>query len=73
MFRQLKKNLVVIFIVVMIIGQVVLVFVDSVDILLDMGIFVGSMFFIGQEMQMGDYYVRQLCGSVLLINDLLLM
>lgn len=72
MFRQLKKNLVVIFIVVMIIGQVVSAFVDSVDILSDMGIFVGSTFFIGQEMQMGDYYVRQLRGSASLINDSLL-
>lgn len=72
MFRQLKKNLVATFIAAMTIGQVALAFADSADTLLDMGTFAGSTLFIGQEMQMGDYYVCQLRGSALLINDLLL-
>ena len=56
----------------MTIGQVAPAFADSADTLPDMGTSAGSTLSIGQEMQMGDYYVRQLRGSALLINDPLL-
>ncbi len=46
---------------------------DSADTLPDMGTSAGSTLSIGQEMQMGDYYVRQLRGSAPLINDPLLV
>lgn len=48
-------------------------FADSADTLPDMGTSAGSTLSIGQEMQMGDYYVRQLRGSAPLINDPLLV
>ena len=63
MFRQLKKNLVATLIAAMTIGQVAPAFADSADTLPDMGTSAGSTLSIGQEMQMGDYYVRQLRGS----------
>ena len=72
MFRQLKKNLVATRIAAMTIGQVAPAFADSADTLPDMGTSAGSTLSIGQEMQMGDYYVRQLRGSAPLINDPLL-
>ena len=72
MFRQLKKNLVATLIAAMTIGQVAPAFADSADTLPDMGTSAGSTLSIGQEMQMGDYYVRQLRGSAPLINDPLL-
>lgn len=56
----------------MTIGQVAPAFADSADTLPDMGTSAGSTLSIGQEMQMGDYYVRQLRGSAPLINDPLL-
>ncbi len=55
----------------MTIGQVAPAFADSADTLPDMGTSAGSTLSIGQEMQMGDYYVRQLRGAPL-INDPLL-
>jgi len=72
MFRQLKKNLVATLIAAMTIGQVAPAFADSADTLPDMGTSAGRTLSIGQEMQMGDYYVRQLRGSAPLINDPLL-
>ena len=72
MFRQLKKNLVATHIAAMTIGHVAPAFADSADTLPDMGTSAGSTLSIGQEMQMGDYYVRQLRGSAPLINDPLL-
>ena len=65
MFRQLKKNLVATLIAAMTIGQVAPAFADSADTLPDMGTSAGSTLSIGQEMQMGDYYVRQLRGSAI--------
>ena len=72
MFRQLKKNLVATLIAALTIGQVAPAFADTADTLPDMGTSAGSTLSIGQEMQMGDYYVRQLRGSAPLINDPLL-
>lgn len=48
-------------------------FADTPDTLPEMGTSAGSTLSIGQEMQMGDYYVRQLRGSAPLINDPLLI
>ena len=62
MFRQLKKTLVATLIAAMSMGQVMPAFADSADTLPDMGTSAGSTLSIGQEMQMGDYYVRQLRG-----------
>lgn len=45
---------------------------DVVDNLPDMGTTAGETLSINQELQMGDYYVRQLRGSAPLINDPLL-
>jgi len=73
MFRQLKKTLVATLIAAMTISPAVPAFAESVDSLPDMGTSAGSTLSIGQEMQMGDYYVRQLRGSAPLINDPLLV
>ncbi|SUG46485.1 Exported zinc metalloprotease YfgC precursor [Salmonella enterica subsp. arizonae] len=73
MFRQLKKNLVATLIAAVALGQVAPAFADPADTLPDMGTSAGSTLSIGQEMQMGDFYVRQLRGSAPLINDPLLV
>ena len=73
MFRQLKKNLVATLIAALALGQVAPAFADPADTLPDMGTSAGSTLSIGQEMQMGDFYVRQLRGSAPLINDPLLV
>lgn len=75
MFRQLKKTLVatVIASLTLTLGSLGPAFADSADTLPDMGTSAGSTLSIGQEMQMGDYYVRQLRGSAPLINDPLLV
>jgi predicted Zn-dependent protease len=73
MFRQLKKTLVATLIATLTLGQMMPAFADSADSLPDMGTSAGSTLSIGQEMQMGDYYVRQLRGSAPLINDPLLV
>ncbi|WP_110876912.1 beta-barrel assembly-enhancing protease [Franconibacter helveticus] len=73
MFRQLKTTLVATLIGAMLAGQALPAFADSGDQLPDMGTSAGSTLSIGQEMQMGDYYVRQLRGSAPLINDPLLV
>jgi predicted Zn-dependent protease len=73
MFRQLRKTLVATLIAALTVGQVMPAFADSADTLPDMGTSAGSTLSIGQEMQMGDYYVRQLRGSAPLINDPLLV
>lgn len=70
MFRQLKKTLVATAIASLTLGSIGPAFADSADTLPDMGTSAGSTLSIGQEMQMGDYYVRQLRGSAPLINDL---
>ena len=63
MFRQLKKTLVATAIASLTLGSIGPAFADSADTLPDMGTSAGSTLSIGQEMQMGDYYVRQLRGS----------
>lgn len=73
MFRQLKKTLVATLIATLTLSQAAPAFADSADTLPDMGTSAGSTLSIGQEMQMGDYYVRQLRGSAPLINDPLLV
>ena len=73
MFRQLKKTLLASLIATLALGQIAPAFADSADDLPDMGTSAGSTLSIGQEMQMGDYYVRQLRGSAPLINDPLLV
>ena len=73
MFRQLRKTLVATLIAALTVGQVLPAFADSADSLPDMGTSAASTLSIGQEMQMGDYYVRQLRGSAPLINDPLLV
>ncbi|WP_342324060.1 beta-barrel assembly-enhancing protease [Kosakonia sp. BYX6] len=73
MFRQLKRTLVATLIATLFAGAVVPAFADSADNLPDMGTSAGSTLSIGQEMQMGDFYVRQLRGSAPLINDPLLV
>lgn len=73
MFRQLRKTLVATLIAALTVGQAAPAFADSADSLPDMGTTAGSTLSIGQEMQMGDYYVRQLRGSAPLINDPLLV
>ncbi|SEL56384.1 Putative Zn-dependent protease, contains TPR repeats [Kosakonia sacchari] len=73
MFRQLKRTLVATLIATLAAGSVIPAWADSADSLPDMGTSAGSTLSIGQEMQMGDYYVRQLRGSAPLINDPLLV
>ncbi|MCZ3380776.1 beta-barrel assembly-enhancing protease [Kosakonia sp. SOY2] len=74
MFRQLKRTLVATLIAALSAGSVAPAWADSIDSTLpDMGTSAGSTLSIGQEMQMGDYYVRQLRGSAPLINDPLLV
>ncbi|MCE9963830.1 hypothetical protein LZ654_03110, partial [Lelliottia amnigena] len=62
MFRQLKKTLVATLIAALTVSQAMPAFADSADTLPDMGTSAGSTLSIGQEMQMGDFYVRQLRG-----------
>jgi len=73
MFKQLKKSLVATLMVALLAGPATPAFADVTDQLPDMGTSAGSTLSIGQEMQMGDYYVRQLRGSAPLINDPLLV
>jgi len=73
MFRQLKKTLVATLIATLTLGPMAPAFAHSKDMLPDMGTSAGSTLSIGQEMQMGDYFVRQLRGSAPLINDPLLV
>ncbi|WP_437886969.1 beta-barrel assembly-enhancing protease [Phytobacter sp. V91] len=73
MFSQLKKTLVATLIAALTFSTAAPAFADSVDNLPDMGTSAGSTLSIGQEMQMGDFYVRQLRGSAPLINDPLLV
>lgn len=73
MLRQLKRTLAATLISALVLSPVSPVFADSADTLPEMGTSAGSTLSIGQEMQMGDFYVRQLRGSVPLINDPLLV
>lgn len=73
MFKQLKKTLVATLMATLLAGTYSPAFADIADQLPDMGTSAGSTLSIGQEMQMGDFYVRQLRGSAPLINDPLLV
>lgn len=73
MFRQLRKTLVATLITTLMAAQVAPAWADTTDDLPDMGTSAGSTLSIGQELQMGDYYMRQLRGSAPLINDPLLV
>ncbi|AYN29369.1 beta-barrel assembly-enhancing protease [Buttiauxella sp. 3AFRM03] len=73
MFKQLKKSLVATLMAALLAGPVTPAFADVTDQLPDMGTSASSTLSIGQELQMGDYYVRQLRGSAPLINDPLLV
>lgn len=72
MFRQFKTTLMATIIATLTLGQTLPAYADNTDTLPDMGTSAGSTLSIGQEMQMGDFYVRQLRGSAPLINDPLL-
>ena len=72
MFSQFKTTLAATLIATLTLGQTLPAFADSADTLPDMGTTAGSTLSIGQEMQMGDFFVRQLRGSAPLINDPLL-
>jgi predicted Zn-dependent protease len=73
MFRQLRKTLDATLITTLMAAQVAPAWADTTDDLPDMGTSAGSTLSIGQELQMGDYYMRQLRGSAPLINDPLLV
>ncbi|WP_318374840.1 beta-barrel assembly-enhancing protease [Enterobacter sp.] len=73
MFRQFKKTLAATLIAALTLSLAAPALADSADNLPDMGTSAGSTLSIGQEMQMGDYYVRQLRGSAPLISDPLLV
>ncbi|RPH29878.1 beta-barrel assembly-enhancing protease [Buttiauxella warmboldiae] len=73
MFRQLKKSLVATLMAALLAAPATPAFADVADQLPDMGTSAGNTLSIGQEMQMGDFYVRQLRGSAPLINDPLLV
>jgi len=68
----LKKKLIAAFVLTLLTGSLPAVAADINDQLPDIGTSAGSTLSIGQEMQMGDFYVRQLRGSAPLINDPLL-
>ena len=72
MIRPLKKKLITALMFASLAGSLPAPAADFNDQLPDIGTTAGSTLSIGQEMQMGDYYVRQLRGSAPLINDPLL-
>jgi len=72
MIRPLKKKLITVLMFTLLAGSLPAAAADTMDQLPDIGTTAGSTLSIGQEMQMGDFYVRQLRGSAPLINDPLL-
>jgi len=72
MLNRLKKTLLAALIPTLMLMPYASVWADVSDSLPDMGTTAGSTLSIGQEMQMGDFYVRQLRASAPLINDPLL-
>ncbi|NIF30745.1 beta-barrel assembly-enhancing protease [Enterobacter sp. Cy-643] len=72
MVRQLKKTLIATLTASLLVATLLPARADVTDQLPDMGTSAGSTLSIAQEMQMGDFYVRQLRGSAPLINDPLL-
>lgn len=72
MIRPLKKKLIAALMFTLLTGSLPAAAVDTTNQLPDIGTTAGSILSIGQEMQMGDFYVRQLRGSAPVINDPLL-
>ncbi len=72
MFNRLKKSVLVALIPTLLLTSAPSARADVSDTLPDMGTTAGSTLSINQELQMGDFYVRQLRASAPLINDPLL-
>lgn len=72
MFNRLKKSILAALIPTLLLTPALSVRADVSDTLPDMGTTAGSTLSINQELQMGDFYVRQLRASAPLINDPLL-
>ncbi len=72
MFNRLKKSVLAALIPALLLTPAVGVRADLSDNLPDMGTTAGSTLSINQELQIGDFYVRQLRASAPLINDPLL-
>ena len=72
MYNRMKKTLLAGLITTLSLAAVLPANADVSDSLPDMGTTAGSTLSINQELQMGDFYVRQLRASAPLINDPLL-
>ncbi|MBY4951952.1 M48 family metallopeptidase [Pantoea sp. DY-17] len=72
MFNRLKKSVLAALIPTLLLTPALSSRADVSDTLPDMGTTAGSTLSINQELQMGDFYVRQLRASAPLINDPLL-
>lgn len=72
MFNRLKKSLLAALIPTLLLTPALSARADVSDTLPDIGTTAGSTLSINQELQMGDFYVRQLRASAPLINDPLL-
>ena len=72
MFNRLKKSVLAALIPTLLLTPALSARADVSDTLPDMGTPAGSTLAINQELQMGDFYVRQLRASAPLINDPLL-
>lgn len=72
MFNRLKKSVLAALIPTLLLTPMLSARADVSDTLPDMGTTAGSTLSINQELQMGDFYVRQLRASAPLINDPLL-
>ncbi|WP_343552454.1 M48 family metallopeptidase [Pantoea sp.] len=72
MFNRLKKSVLAALIPTLLLTPALSARADVSDNLPDMGTTAGSTLSINQELQMGDFYVRQLRASAPLINDPLL-
>ncbi|QKJ88183.1 M48 family metallopeptidase [Paramixta manurensis] len=72
MLKRLKKSLFASFLATLLAGNALPTHADVADSLPDIGTTAGGTLSINQELQMGDFYVRQLRASAPLINDPLL-
>ncbi len=72
MFNRLKKSLVISLAATLLTGSALSSQTDVTDSLPDIGTTAGGTLSINQELQMGDFYVRELRASAPLINDPLL-